>query len=515
MKRVALMFLWILCLAPAWAAAAAENSASVIVFSRGIGGTTCGNGFVIGDGTLLITARHVVYPERPGGLHQGDAFVTIFSPYLGDACEAEIVAQDRALDVAILRLTWIGHPALQLADEADVVAAEKVTLKGFAAALGALTAGKPHLLERSTAHESAGLDVNAVVVRAGVSKSVVTASAPAGGGWGGAAMLLNETSTVVVGCYARTQANGTAGVGAAAGEIRRLIEQSAAARALNGRAPLLPPRADAAAATMDYLRAVAASSAGDAPAASASLECFRQLRPNSAIGYRESAGQAWAQNNPDRAQALYAKALEIEPSLVSARVLYGQLLHQRFMPARALEHLRYVWEHGRCNRTAAVIPMCNLLREQGREKDCADLLAAAVQQNPTDGYLWNYLGQSRGALGEHASAAAAFARSADLMPENESVRLKAADEHVAAGDRAKAEAQYRAAIDQHPRSASAYYYLARFLARETDRREEALRASRVALDLADRPGAPPRATIQSLISAISSGRASPASDFKL
>src|SRR5215204_1820780 len=228
MNRVALMFPWILCLAPMWAPAAAENPASVIVFSRGIGGTTCGNGFVVGDATLLITARHVVYPERPGGLHQGDAFVTIFSPYLGDAAEAEVVAQDRGLDVASLRLAWKGHPALQLADEADVVAAERVTLRGFPAALGAVTAGKPQLLDRPSAQECAELDVNAVIVRRSVSASVITASAPPSGGWSGAAMTLGGTSSVV-GCYARTQANGSAGVGAAAGNIRRLIELSAAA----------------------------------------------------------------------------------------------------------------------------------------------------------------------------------------------------------------------------------------------------------------------------------------------
>src|SRR5438874_11646310 len=52
-----------------------DTRACVVVFSRSIAGTSCGNGFVIGDGTLIVTARHLVFPQRPGGgLHQGDAF---------------------------------------------------------------------------------------------------------------------------------------------------------------------------------------------------------------------------------------------------------------------------------------------------------------------------------------------------------------------------------------------------------------------------------------------------------
>ena len=50
--------------------------------------------------------------------------------------------------------------------------------------------------------------------------------------------------------------------------------------------------------------------------------------------------------NFDQAATAYRRALEIEPSLVSARVLYGQLLHDRIMPRAAEEHLRYAWEHG-------------------------------------------------------------------------------------------------------------------------------------------------------------------------
>jgi predicted Zn-dependent protease len=316
------------------------------------------------------------------------------------------------------------------------------------------------------------------------------------------------------GCYARTGANGSVGTGAAAGAIRRLIEQAGLSAALNAKPAASGPVADSAAATSQYLCAIAASSAGDARTSDAHFQAFLQLRPRSAIGIRDQAGQARATGDLDRAQALYAKALEIEPGLLSARVLYGQLLHERLMPAHAMEQLRYAWEHGRYNRTAAVIPLCNLLREQGKERESAVVLGEALKQSPLDAYHWNYLGQSRTVLSDHAGAAAAFARSADLMPENESIRLKAADEYLIVGNRPKAEEQIRTAITQNSVSATAYCALASLLAQD-GRREQALEATKSALLFADRPGGVPRGDIQSLISAIRAGRASAAADFKL
>jgi Tfp pilus assembly protein PilF len=516
MIRVAIILSLIFCAAQARGAAHEEMRANVIVFSRSIGQTSCGNGFVIGDGTLVVTARHVVYPERPSGLHQGDALVTILSPYLGDACEAEVIAHDRALDVAILRVPWSGHPAVPLADEAAVVSTDKVELAGYPGIIAAVTAGKPQLLEPSLTEEStalAVLDVNSVIVRQAATRSIVTGSAPVGGGWPGAAMLVPGTSSAA-GCYARTGANGSAGVGAAAGAIRKLIEQAGCGALLDVNSPPRAPSAESGAATLQYLQAIAASSAGDARGSDAYLQAFLRLRPRSAIGFRDLAGQARAISDLDRAQKLYAEALQIEPTLVSARVLYGQLLHERLMPTHAMKNLRYAWEHGRHSRTAAVIPLCNLLREQGREREGADLLAEAVKQSPLDGYLWNYLGQSRTLLSDHAGAAVAFARSADLMPENASVRLKAADEYLAAGNRAKAEEQVRTAIAQNPESSVAYCAFAKLLAQD-GRPDKALDAAKSALLFADRPGGVPRGEVQSLISAIRAGRASAAADFKL
>ena len=69
--------------APVAALAAEQRAAAqsvVAIFSRSIDGTACGNGFVVGDGSLIVTSRNVVFPRRFTGLHEGDTFVTVLSP---------------------------------------------------------------------------------------------------------------------------------------------------------------------------------------------------------------------------------------------------------------------------------------------------------------------------------------------------------------------------------------------------------------------------------------------------
>jgi tetratricopeptide (TPR) repeat protein len=200
--------------------------------------------------------------------------------------------------------------------------------------------------------------------------------------------------------------------------------------------------------------------------------------------------------------------------MISARVLYGQLLNEQVMPRAAEEHLLYAWHDG-AGTTAAVVPLCNLLREQGREKQCLPLLEQALKRCPTDGHLWNYLGQNKRALDDHAGAAAAFARAADLLLDDPTPRLQAAGEFELAGARAKAEAQYRIVVAQYPDAATVHYHFARFISRDSARRDEAIRHAEQALKLSEARQAPPRADIQSLISAIRSGRTLAADELRL
>src|SRR5688572_3291507 len=133
MKRFALFALVVVLCASRPANAGATQAVGMI-FSRGIDGAASGNGIFMRDGTWMITARSAVFPSRVQGLHVGEVMVTVLSPYLGEAGEAQVVAQDREAGLVLLRVPWKGHPTLQLAAEADVMAAVQVDAVGYAAA---------------------------------------------------------------------------------------------------------------------------------------------------------------------------------------------------------------------------------------------------------------------------------------------------------------------------------------------------------------------------------------------
>ena len=107
------------------------DDALVMVIMRSFMGRGAGNGFVIGDGTLVVTAHHLVFAGSEKGQHKEAGLISVVSPYVGDGCEARIVAADEELDLAVLRIPWVGHPALKLADDADVISAERLVVRGI------------------------------------------------------------------------------------------------------------------------------------------------------------------------------------------------------------------------------------------------------------------------------------------------------------------------------------------------------------------------------------------------
>jgi len=91
--------------APQAPATRPEDSLVVVTSSTPMG-KRAGNAFVIGDGTLVVTAWHLVFEESEQGEHQMPGLVSLVSPYLGQACYGEILAADEELDLAVLKAAW-------------------------------------------------------------------------------------------------------------------------------------------------------------------------------------------------------------------------------------------------------------------------------------------------------------------------------------------------------------------------------------------------------------------------
>jgi S1-C subfamily serine protease len=85
-----------------------------------------------GDGSLLATAAHCVDDFAEARQKAILAQPLIFSPYHGDVFEAEILAVDASADLAILCVAWKEHPALPLADDQELQAAQEMLVAGYA-----------------------------------------------------------------------------------------------------------------------------------------------------------------------------------------------------------------------------------------------------------------------------------------------------------------------------------------------------------------------------------------------
>ena len=112
---------------------ASPEDSLVFITSSTPMGKRAGVGFTIGDGSLIVTAHHIVFEKSSSGSHEMAGLITVFSPYLGDATFARIIISDKQLDLAVLKTGWTGHPALELADANSITSASEMEIIGIPA----------------------------------------------------------------------------------------------------------------------------------------------------------------------------------------------------------------------------------------------------------------------------------------------------------------------------------------------------------------------------------------------
>ncbi|MCE5323268.1 hypothetical protein LLG46_08125 [bacterium] len=90
-----------------------------------------GPGFVFGDGRYLVASCEYIVQSHRYNNFTGLSNPYVISPYLGDICEARIVAIYPKLDVAILKLPWTKHPAFSLAKEQEILDTDRVLISFY------------------------------------------------------------------------------------------------------------------------------------------------------------------------------------------------------------------------------------------------------------------------------------------------------------------------------------------------------------------------------------------------
>ena len=480
----------------------AETSASVkpqnalvMVNMRSVMGRRAGNGFATGDGTLVVTAHHLVFEESKQGRHEMAGLVSVISPYLGDGCEAKIIAANDKLDFAILKIPWKGHPALRLADESGLLSIERVVVIGMPGTIRGIGKGPDEFLPENFDMQRENLTVDFVAVRRQIPRFISFSEVgQLGQGWSGSPMLLPD-STVVAGCFTglRRSKQGDmerlSAIGTAVTQVIHLLEQSCWEKSLVPSDSVLSRPKDGIDAFILFAQAYNRLMNDKYESASDSIEKFIDLRPESYLGYALAANNAEKNKKFDIAEQYYQKALKLNPEGTTLKILYAQFLSDR-QPDRALELCQDIWKYDKFKPYIA-LSMFNILSERGEQQRCAALLSEAVKVNPENAYLWFYLGGCHFYLGEQDDAVANITKAVELLPERGPFRGQLARLLENVGQLDEAEKHFRELLKIEPNNPVVHFWLAEFLAKHRPHaKDEALQKAQTALELPPKKSLP-------------------------
>ncbi len=464
----------------------------VLVDMRCFMGKRAGCGFVIGDGTLVVTANHLVFENSKQGRHKMKGLVFIASPYLGDACEAKIVAADEELDLAILETPWKGHPALRLVDESGLMSAERLVVTGIPETVRSLGPSSHEPLIESLDGQTEDLAVDFVAVRGKIPRFIsLSGVGQLGDGWSGSPMLL-PNSTIAAGCFTTLQTEGGKKIGArgpAVTQVRHLLKQSGREKSLVPPDSPLSRREDGREAFILLAQAYHHITNKQYGLASDRIEKFLRLRPESSFGYTQSAGIAEKQGRFDLAEQHYKKALELNPVATESQFYYAQFLSDR-QPDKALEMLQQMWQHDQW-KPAVAVSMFNILVERDQFQRASEVLNEAMKINPRNAYLWMGLGGCQYKSDKLDEAIASYAKGVELLPERGPFRGQLAHLLEQVGRLDEAEKHFRELLNIEPNNPVVHLWLAKFLAKyRPEAKDEALKEAQAALELPPGRGLP-------------------------
>lgn len=484
----------------------------VLIDMRSFMGKRAGCGFVIGDGTLVVTAYHLTFEESENGQHKMRGQVFIASPYLGEACEAKIVAADEELDLAILETPWKGHPALRLVDEPGLMSAEHLIVTGIPEIVRSIPGTYEPLIE-SLDGQTEVLPIDFVAVRGKITRFIsLSGVEQLGDGWSGSPMLLPD-SNIAAGCFtvlhserSNEMRKKTGGRGPAVTQVRRLLKQSSREQSLAPSDSHLSPKKDAMNAFILLAQAYHHITNKKYGWAYDRIEKFLCLRPESSFGYIQSAGIAEKQKRFNLAEQHFQKALELNPEGMGIQFYYAQFLSDRH-PDKAYELLQEMW-HFEQWKPAVALLMFNILVERDQFKRGNKLLNEGIKVNPRNAYLWVNLGSCNYNLDKLDKAIKNYTKAVELLPERGPFRGQLAHLLEKVGRLDEAEKHFRELLNVEPNNPVVHLWLAKFLGKYRPQAiDEALKEAQMAIELPPRKDLP-REKIEQIIQELQSQTAS-------
>ena len=456
--------------------------ALVLVTSDSRQGRTYSHGVVVGDGSLVVAFYPAVFDVLSGGRHRLQKRITVASPAWGEVADAEVVVSDAGKQLALLQVPWRGHPALRLADDRSIAAADRMTLVGMPRVIDALAGKNSGPVDAATLFQEVVAAVDYVAMREGKPFWVrLHKEGEAARLWFGAPIVLSDTGDVAALTGARS--GGPAPEG---GVLNRMV---GLADRVRGRAPKTtdatepPPRDRAREAFLLSVRIAALFGGRQYEATVTECREFISLRPNSLYGYIYAAMAAEQLQQMEEAEQRYREAVDHAPDSLTAQSAYAGFLDRRGQTDRAMAIYESLWQRTTL-RPYLSDAICTALARRREDARCCRFLEEALAVDPNHAYALIALGNRQNALKNYAAAAEAFGKAAELWPEHETVRAHFARNLDLAGRAEEAEAQYRKAVVAHPECEYAHHMFASLLARAgPEHNEEARREARTALGL--------------------------------
>ncbi len=347
--------------------------------------------FVIGDGSLLVTAAHcltdIIEDSRKGVLIKPK----VISRYYGDIFEAEILAVDDEADLAILQVSWDGHPALELATMEELSDAKQMIIAAYPP--------PKEVRAKQKFYRDVFLERFPVVKLddAGGKEAVVTGGSRfIGRGWSGSPMILPDTGRLagVFGRQHRKQAAKKVFLhylkGCNVGSVYSLLREAGVNPEKQSN-EIIKRRTDAEKAFSTLIDCFEALSNEGVPLAASRAKKLVRLRPQSVNIHLLLASFAEANKDIDKqatklAESSHKEALKLAPQSFTTHASYGNFLLRNKRNNEAIIELKKAIELEPDN-SFVLVKLVKILK--GRDVGEAEIFARRlVEKYPENADFW-------------------------------------------------------------------------------------------------------------------------------
>ena len=468
-----------------------DERAIVVVSSQRYRGKGMGQGFVLAGSGLVVTAAHVVC-ERPetGGQHLAQLNSVVVSQYYGDIFEANVVALDHDADLALLHVSWPGHPSLDLVTDDELHTALEVIVASIQLPED----------QESIGSSNGFIDTERLAIRKLEDQNhqyfqmQLNRSERVGEGWSGGPMILPESGkvagvfNVVLGRESSEDVVNVRILGASATQINSLVHDVNETYTADTHREGQSFETDMSRkAFSSALKSIHAKSNKDYSSALTEARKLVALRPWSPLAHLNVASCSYRLKKTSLSEKHFGEALGLDASSVNILSSYATFLSQEGRSEEALAVYRRALAIDPYD-SATIVNLLGMLGQLGKsEWEEGEVLARrAVEREPFNSYFWINLGGILYRLEKKDEAIDASLKAVTLNPSFGRMRGQLAHQLEGARRLDEAEAQFRKLLEFEPENPVVWLWFAEFLAKHReDSREEALETIETAISLND------------------------------